>query len=52
MGYTYFTLLAPQCFREEHPVEGCAKFNEKRCISYIIDETKNKTWQWFDNAIY
>lgn len=26
IGYTYFNLLAPQCFREEHPVHGCARW--------------------------
>lgn len=25
IGYTYFNILSPQCFREEYPIIGCMK---------------------------
>ncbi|XP_062548652.1 uncharacterized protein LOC134213525 isoform X2 [Armigeres subalbatus] len=52
IGYTYFNLLKPQCFRHEHPKMGCSKKIKGKCLTYVVDETKDKMWQWFDNLIY
>ncbi|XP_055616192.1 uncharacterized protein LOC129762192 isoform X2 [Toxorhynchites rutilus septentrionalis] len=51
IGYTYFNLLKPQCFRHEHPKVACSK-NKGKCLSYVVDETQDKLWQWFDNLTY
>ncbi|XP_059617674.1 uncharacterized protein LOC132262418 [Phlebotomus argentipes] len=52
IGYTYFNILGPQCFREEYPVVTCAKRYRNRCYSYLVDDEDSKTWQWFDNKFY
>ncbi|XP_055526022.1 uncharacterized protein LOC129718867 isoform X2 [Wyeomyia smithii] len=52
IGYTYFNLLKPQCFRHEHPKVVCSKKSKGKCLTYVVDETKDKLWQWFDNLIY
>ncbi|XP_053681680.1 uncharacterized protein LOC128732455 [Sabethes cyaneus] len=52
IGYTYFNLLKPQCFRHEHPKVACSKKSKGRCLTYVVDETQEKLWQWFDNLIY
>ncbi|XP_055613793.1 uncharacterized protein LOC129760216 isoform X2 [Uranotaenia lowii] len=52
IGYTYFNLLKPQCFRHEHPKVGCSKKIRGKCLTYLVDETKEKLWQWFDNLTY
>lgn len=52
IGYTYFNILGPQCFREEYPVLTCAKHHRNRCYSYVVDDEDTKTWQWFDNKFY
>ncbi|XP_021706146.1 uncharacterized protein LOC5568409 isoform X2 [Aedes aegypti] len=52
IGYTYFNLLKPQCFRHEHPKVACSKKIKGKCITYVVDENQDKVWQWFDNLIY
>ncbi|XP_041766028.1 uncharacterized protein LOC121590421 isoform X1 [Anopheles merus] len=52
IGYTYFNLLKPQCFRHEHPKLNCTKRSKGKCISYVVDEKQSKRWQWFDNLIF
>ncbi|XP_058811550.1 uncharacterized protein LOC131676501 [Topomyia yanbarensis] len=52
IGYTYFNLLKPQCFRHEHPKVACSKKSKHKCLTYVVDETKDKLWQWFDNLIF
>ncbi|KFB40180.1 AGAP000166-PA-like protein [Anopheles sinensis] len=52
IGYTYFNLLKPQCFRHEHPKLNCTKRSRGKCLTYVVDETQPKQWQWFDNLIY
>ncbi|XP_039444285.1 uncharacterized protein LOC120424281 isoform X1 [Culex pipiens pallens] len=52
IGYTYFNLLKPQCFRHEYPKVACTKKSKGKCLTYVVDETKDKLWQWFDNLIY
>uniref|UniRef100_A0A182YQP6 Phospholipase A2 n=1 Tax=Anopheles stephensi TaxID=30069 RepID=A0A182YQP6_ANOST len=52
IGYTYFNLLKPQCFRFEHPKLNCTKRSKGKCLSYVVDEKQSKQWQWFDNLIY
>lgn len=49
IGMMYFNLLGPQCFRDEYPVVKCNLKIRKRCLSYAIDESKEKHPQWFDN---
>uniref|UniRef100_A0A2M3ZI75 Phospholipase A2 n=1 Tax=Anopheles braziliensis TaxID=58242 RepID=A0A2M3ZI75_9DIPT len=52
VGYTYFNLLKPQCFRYEHPKVSCTKKKKGKCLSYVVDEQQSKQWQWFDNLIF
>uniref|UniRef100_A0A182MQS7 Phospholipase A2 n=1 Tax=Anopheles culicifacies TaxID=139723 RepID=A0A182MQS7_9DIPT len=52
IGYTYFNLLKPQCFRYEHPKLNCTKRSKGKCLSYVVDEKQNKQWQWFDNLTF
>ncbi|XP_065083879.1 uncharacterized protein LOC135706241 [Ochlerotatus camptorhynchus] len=52
IGYTYFNLLKPQCFRHEHPKVACSKKSKGKCLTYVVDEKQDKLWQWFDNLIY
>uniref|UniRef100_A0A1Y9IVS0 Phospholipase A2 n=1 Tax=Anopheles minimus TaxID=112268 RepID=A0A1Y9IVS0_9DIPT len=52
IGYTYFNLLKPQCFRYEHPKLNCTKRSKGKCLSYVVDEKQSKQWQWFDNLIF
>uniref|UniRef100_A0A182QXM2 Phospholipase A2 n=1 Tax=Anopheles farauti TaxID=69004 RepID=A0A182QXM2_9DIPT len=52
IGYTYFNLLKPQCFRYEHPKLNCTKRSKGKCLSYVVDEKQSKRWQWFDNLIF
>ncbi|XP_059481972.1 uncharacterized protein LOC132200494 [Neocloeon triangulifer] len=56
VGFTYFNVLRPQCFREERPVVRCAKTvgiaATKRCAKYEYNDRAEKKWQWFDAQDY
>ncbi|XP_035783098.1 uncharacterized protein LOC118461635 [Anopheles albimanus] len=52
IGYTYFNLLKPQCFRYEHPKVSCTKRKKGKCLTYVVNEQQSKEWQWFDNLIF
>ncbi|KAK0157686.1 hypothetical protein PV328_011395 [Microctonus aethiopoides] len=54
IGNTYFTILRPQCFQEDYPIESCANYDHvrlfrKKCLEYNYDKSKEKKLQWFDN---
>jgi len=49
IGFTYFTVLGPQCFREEFPVIGCSQYTKGKCVKYHLDELGSKKYQWFDS---
>lgn len=34
IGYTYFNILRPQCFRKEYPIIGCNKLYSKISLKY------------------
>ncbi|KAJ8670532.1 hypothetical protein QAD02_001791 [Eretmocerus hayati] len=52
IGFTYFNILRPQCFKEEYPARcvryGKTRLRNNKCITYDFDRTKRKIWQWFD----
>ncbi|XP_051164811.1 phospholipase A2-like [Leptopilina boulardi] len=55
IGKTYFNVLRPQCFKEDHPAS--CKLNELslsgvRCLEYEEDKTKDRIWQWRDAKIF
>ncbi|RZB40304.1 Phospholip A2 2 domain containing protein, partial [Asbolus verrucosus] len=58
IGYTYFNILGPQCFKEEYPIVNCTvrknsnilPFSD-RCVKYKLDPGDAKIYQWFDNPI-
>ncbi|XP_055298521.1 uncharacterized protein LOC129566515 isoform X3 [Sitodiplosis mosellana] len=52
IGYTYFNILRPQCFRKEFRVVGCKKWVNKKCIVYMVDDRQPGVWQWFDNKLF
>ncbi|XP_037034628.1 uncharacterized protein LOC119073338 [Bradysia coprophila] len=53
IGETYFNVLKPQCFRKEYPIVGCIKKRrDDRCVNYVVDDSAQKRWQWFDNKKY
>ncbi|XP_055298520.1 group 3 secretory phospholipase A2-like isoform X2 [Sitodiplosis mosellana] len=45
IGYTYFNILRPQCFRKEFRVVGCKKWVNKKCIVYMVDDRQPGVWQ-------
>nr|XP_015836099.1 PREDICTED: phospholipase A2-like isoform X2 [Tribolium castaneum] len=59
VGYGYFTLVGPQCFREDYPIVRCKehvyiqptskKRATKRCLDYELNESLPKEYQLFDN---
>ncbi|XKL60958.1 hypothetical protein PGB90_008015 [Kerria lacca] len=52
VGITYFNILKMKCFRLEYPVVMCSQsagWFSKHCVEYIVDMSKHKQWQWFDN---
>ncbi|KAG9434460.1 phospholipase A2-like [Apis mellifera carnica] len=49
IGRVYFNdIIIPKCFELEHPIIGCKKYEDYRCIKYIVDKKKPKKYQWFD----
>ncbi|XP_072401464.1 phospholipase A2-like [Diabrotica undecimpunctata] len=51
LGHIYFTALGTKCFSYQYPISGCSKytfFPTMKCVSYQVDETKEKEYQWFD----
>ncbi|XP_044263212.1 phospholipase A2-like isoform X1 [Tribolium madens] len=52
IGFTYFTLFGPQCFREDFPKTNCTKTIMGRCADYAYEKEKDKKYQWFDIATY
>ncbi|XP_033210063.1 uncharacterized protein LOC117168481 [Belonocnema kinseyi] len=53
IGTTYFNILRPQCFKEDYPATcikyGHLRISRSKCKEYKMDQSKNKTMQWFDN---
>ncbi|XP_037921350.1 phospholipase A2-like [Hermetia illucens] len=49
IGMAYFNILRPQCFRKEFPIMYCWIWFDGRCLNYVVDDTRAKSWQWFDN---
>lgn len=52
IGFTYFSILGPQCFREDYFVSGCIHYSRGKCIEYRSDPTKGKLFQWFDSPLF
>nr|XP_008193524.2 PREDICTED: phospholipase A2C isoform X1 [Tribolium castaneum] len=52
IGFTYFTVLGPQCFKEEYPIIGCLDTKEKKCLQYVTDTRRPKMYQWFDSPTF
>ncbi|XP_055912272.1 phospholipase A2-like [Eupeodes corollae] len=50
IGYTYFNLLKPQCFRKTYPIVACWRWFRKRCKIYMLNQSDERRWQWFDNS--
>ncbi|XP_030375269.1 phospholipase A2 large subunit [Scaptodrosophila lebanonensis] len=55
LGRIYFS-STPVCFAHGHPVVSCQEHQwdsfQKRCVSYLVDETRPKQWQFYDLAFY
>ncbi|XP_076169656.1 phospholipase A2-like [Ptiloglossa arizonensis] len=54
IGFTYFNVLRPQCFRESYPTAGCRKYAGRRliddkCSEYEYKHNESKRLEWFDN---
>lgn len=52
IGFTYFTILGPQCIKLEYPKVKCEKRLWFRCATYTLNFTGNPLYQWFDNQYY
>lgn len=52
IGFTYFTVLGPQCFEKKKEIEGCDTTVKSRCIKYNFKKKKEKKYQWFDNPTF
>lgn len=50
-GNIYFNFVEGKCFKEEYP-SVCVNLSDDRCTEFIVDETKPKVYQWFDNERY
>ncbi|CAH0547823.1 unnamed protein product [Brassicogethes aeneus] len=51
VGHLYFTVLGTQCYANTYPVKECRKytyFPKKKCIEYLLDDTQDQGYQWFD----
>ncbi|KAH8373120.1 hypothetical protein KR009_012121 [Drosophila setifemur] len=55
LGRIYFS-SKEVCFAFGHPIVSCWEkqrhFFERRCLSYEVDTTKSKIWQFYDLALY
>ncbi|XP_042891414.1 phospholipase A2-like [Penaeus japonicus] len=53
VGYTFFTLWNPPCFKKDFPTR-CVEYSVsgRRCVKTKHDNTKPKTWQWFSNGTW
>ncbi|KAK0080116.1 hypothetical protein PV325_000422 [Microctonus aethiopoides] len=54
IGYTYFTVLSPQCIGYDHPITGCKpsgrlSYLYNKCFEPTVDYSKPKQLQWFNN---
>lgn len=54
VGFTYFNILRPQCFKEDHPIVSCLEYRQGRlrdpkCLNYEKATGEPKRMQWFDN---
>ncbi|KAJ3656658.1 hypothetical protein Zmor_015714 [Zophobas morio] len=52
IGYTYFTILGPQCFKQDYPIIDCVEESGGRCEEYLTDTDGEKIYQWFDSPVY
>ncbi|XP_044267341.1 phospholipase A2-like [Tribolium madens] len=53
IGFTYFTVLGPQCFKRDYPIVDCLKEDIRgRCLKYEKNETQDQIYEWFDNPDY
>ncbi|XP_063913369.1 phospholipase A2-like [Zophobas morio] len=52
IGYTYFTILGPQCFKQDYPVIDCLEERRGKCEEYLTDTDGEKIYQWFDSPVY
>ncbi|XP_055383281.1 uncharacterized protein LOC129613305 [Condylostylus longicornis] len=49
VGFAYFNVYRPKCFRKEYPVIRCVQWFNNRCQLYLLDESREDRYQWFDN---
>jgi len=57
IGFTYFSVLGPQCFREDYPIVRCKRnqrgpLGSNRCVLYEQEENATKLFQWFDAKFF
>ncbi|KAJ3656660.1 hypothetical protein Zmor_015716 [Zophobas morio] len=52
VGYTYFTILGPQCFKQDYPIIECLEEKGGKCEGYLTDLDAEKVYQWFDSPIF
>ncbi|XP_063913868.1 phospholipase A2-like [Zophobas morio] len=62
VGFLFFNVLGPKCFKKEYPVVGCHKCeyttyaykerDRKRCVEPVLDKSGSKIYQCFDNHLY
>ncbi|XP_068086615.1 phospholipase A2 imperatoxin-1 [Anabrus simplex] len=55
VGTVYFNVAAPQCFDEDYPIVKCLEEHglfRRRCVSYELDKSRPKEWQWFDAKFF
>ncbi|KAF2889210.1 hypothetical protein ILUMI_16963 [Ignelater luminosus] len=52
IGFTFFSVLGPQCFKLDYPQTDCNEKSWGRCVSYGFNEKQEKKMQWFDNPVF
>ncbi|KAF5308867.1 hypothetical protein FQR65_LT00567 [Abscondita terminalis] len=52
IGFTYFSVLTPYCFKKDYKHVGCKEQVLNRCLEYEVDEQSTPTYQWVNNPFY
>ncbi|XP_017779523.1 PREDICTED: phospholipase A2-like [Nicrophorus vespilloides] len=52
IGFTYFNILGPQCFKKGPLRGGCIRYNKGKCTEYKILDENSTAYQWYDNQLF
>lgn len=52
IGFTYFSLLGPYCFKLDYVHKKCQQTTLGRCMKYEVDLSSNQKYQWFSSPFF